>query len=211
MKKSKKSSIYQDLGQKLSEKIKKRWCTGKIELNQTIRRLRFQKGLSGVALCKLAGGLDPRTLTAIEKGRIRNPSIPVLQGLARGLGMQVSDLFRRSEIAADQLFYVGTQKGAYQLDFPHWHVRAVSFTPFNRNFFCGKFVLGARKMLDETMIPHPHPIFVSTLIGRFEVTLEGQRIVLREGDNLFFHGMLPHRFYNTLQREPSLLVVTSLE
>ena len=209
MKSGRHESIYRLLSRDIdraAQKGRKR----KIELAQTIRQIRTEKGLSGVSVCRRAGGLDPRTLTAVEKGRIRNPSIGVLQSVAEGLGVSVSDLFRRAEGLRAGNFYAGSQKGAYQMDFRPWHIKAIAYTPLNRDFFCGKFILGARKALDKTFMEHPHSIFVSTLVGRFEVLIEGQEVTLREGDNIFFNGALRHVFYNPLRRESSLLIVTPL-
>ena len=181
----------------------------KFNLNKTIRRLREEKKLSGVALCKKAGDLDPRTLTALEKGRIKNPSIRTLESVSRGLGVSVSELFREAEIGLEKFFYQGTQKGAYQLDFSSLGVKIVSFTPFIKDFFCGKLILGGRRRLDQTLLKHPRPMFVSALVGRFEVSVEGKSFSLKEGENLFFNAIFKHAFYNPLERESVLLLVSA--
>lgn len=209
MKQKKPDSIYKMLGKEIGEQSLKCRLAEKIDLAATVRRLRIEKKLSGAELCRMAGDLDPRTLTAVEKGRIVNPSVKTLQSVARALEVTVSDLFREAEIAIDRHFYAGSQKGAYQIDFPAWGARAVSFTPFIRNFFCGKLILGPRKKLDQTFLNHPLPLFVSTLMGRFEILVEGKKMILKEGENLFFNGILRHSFYNPLEREAALLLVTA--
>lgn len=209
MKKKKGTSIYQALGQEIQEQARKNLLTERVDINQTIRRIRTEKGLSGVSLCERAGDLDPRTLTAVEKGRIKNPSVKTLHSIARGLSLTISDLFRQAEMGIDRHFYVGSQKGAFQLDFPWLGIRAISFTPFMKNFFCGKLIFSAKRRLDETLLKHPLPIFVWVLVGRFEVKVEGRKIDLREGDNLSFNGVLKHSFSNPLHRESVLLIVTA--
>ena len=209
MKAEKGKSIYQVLGKKLREKTTESLLRETIELHHTIRRLRQEKGLTGVELCRRAGDLDPKTLTAVEKGRIKNPSIKTLLSVSRGLGVTVADLFRRSEMDLDRHLCVGSQKGVFQIDFPSWGVKVVSFTPFMKDFFCGKLILAAQRSLDETLLKHPLPFFVSTLVGRIEVKIEGRPVDLKEGENLFFNGILKHSFYNPLHRESVLLMVTA--
>ena len=209
MKSPKEKSIYQILSKKLHKPSDENRPDEKMDLNQTLRRLRIEKGLSGADLCRRAGDLDPKTLTAVEKGRIKNPSIKTLLSLSRGLGITVGDLFRQAEMEMDRHLYLGSQKGAFQIDFPWWGVKVVSFTPFIKDFFCGKLILAARQKVDETLLKHPIPFFISTLIGRVEVVIEGKIIDLKEGGNLFFNGILKHSFYNPLHRESILLIVTA--
>ena len=209
MKPKKGESIYQLLGEKVQAELRQKSQAEKIELGVTVRRLRQEKKITGVELCKRAGGLDPRTLTAVEKGRIQNPSIKTLQAISKGLGITVSDIFRQAETGGQRHFYLGSQKGAYQIDFPWWGLKMVSFTPLLKDFFCGKILLGPKKRLDQTLLKHSMPIFVAVLVGRFEVTVEWHRFELKEGENLFFNGILRHSFYNPLHRESVLLLMTA--
>ncbi len=209
MRGKKTDSIYEALGRYAEQQSKKTSLQEKVNLNETIRRLRRERSLSGVELCRRSQDLDPRTLTAIEKGRIKNPSVKTLQSIARGLGVTISEIFRRSEMSIDRHFYLGSQKGNFQIDFPWRGVKAVSFTPFMKDFFCGKLILTAQKRFDETILNHPLPLFVSMLVGRIEVEIEGKKLNLKEGDNLFFNGILRHSFYNPLRREAVLLLVTA--
>lgn len=202
-------SLYQVLAQKLEERAKKTSHREKIHLNQTIRQLREGSGLSGVELCRRAGDLNPKTLTAVEKGRIKNPSIQTLLSLARGLNLTVADIFRQAEIGMDRNLYLGSQKGAFQVEFPWAGLKIVSFTPFIKDFFCGKFILGAKRKVEDTVLKHSMPFFISSLIGRFQIRIEEQLIDLKEGENLFFNGRLKHTFYNPLHRESVLLLVTA--
>ena len=210
MKEKKRQSLYQVLAEEIKERSQRNLMSETLDLPSAVRRLRQENKLTGVALCRKAGGgLDPRTLTALEKGRIKNPSIKTLQAVARGLGISVSELFRQTEIRIDRHFFLGSQKGAYQIDFPSWGIKIVSFTPLLKDFFCGKLIFSAHKKLDQTMLKHPLPIFVSTLFGRLEASFEGKTLSLKEGDNIFFNGVLRHSFYNPLERESVLLIMTA--
>ncbi len=198
----KKKSIYEALG--LPGHINPH----PLAIHSVIRLLRHERKLSGAELCRRSG-LDPRTLTALEKGRIRNPSIKTLQAVAKGLQLQVSDLFKRAEMEEPHHFFTGTQKGFFQLDFPPAGIKVVSFTPFVQDFFCGKIILSSRKRWEDSLMKHPFPLFLSILIGRVEVTVEGRKIPLKEGENVFFNGSLKHSVQNMLEKESVLLMVTA--
>ena len=179
------------------------------DIYRSIRTLRNEKGVTGAELCRRSRGkLDPRTLTALEKGRIRNPSLQTLDAIAGALGVSISEIFRRAEVQMERFFHQGSQKGFCQIDFSAG-VKLVSFTPLIRNFFCGKLILAPRKRIDQSLLRHPHGTFVSVIFGRFEIKVEEKTSALREGDNLFFNGILRHSFYNPLERESVMLFVTS--
>ena len=207
--KRKKKSIYASLERKSRSIFQRVMQKESLELHKNIRDSRMQKKLSGVELCRRAGDLDPRTLTAVEKGRIRNPSLKTLSSISRGLGVTVSSLFQQAELDFERNFHVGSQKGEFQVNFPRWGAKMVSFTPFIREFFCGKLVLGARKKIDETFLDHTQPLFVATLVGRFDIQVADRKISLKAGENLFFNGALKHSVANPLHRESVLLMITA--
>lgn len=179
------------------------------DFGQKIRQLRTAKSLTGRQLCERSGDLDPRTLTAVEKGRIKNPSITTLLSLARGLGVTISDLFREAESDASGNLYQGTQKGTFKLEFPEAKLKIVSFTPFVPSFFCGKIIFGARSSMNGNILRHPHPFFMAPLIGRFDAEVAGKKFTLKEGENLYFNGNFEYLITNPLHRESVLLVVTA--
>lgn len=180
-----------------------------LDIGRTVRSLREAKGMTGARLCRAAKDLDPRTLTAVEKGRIRNPSVKTLSSVARGLGMSVSELFRRAEARLERNLSFGNQKGTFSIDFPAKGVKITAFTPLVRDFFCGKMILAPRTRIDESILKHKAYWFVSGLLGRIEVTVEGEHFSITEGQNLFFNGFLRHSFYNPLHRESAILTVTA--
>ena len=101
MTRKKEGLFYRALGSEIHKKTKERLEAKPLDLSPVIRKLRLAKNLSGVEFCRKAGDLDPRTLTALEKGRIRNPSIRTLQSVVRGLGITISELFKEAEIEKD--------------------------------------------------------------------------------------------------------------
>lgn len=202
----KKTSIYRDLSRHAGSGSAKPHF--KINLAGTVTELRKARNLSGADLCRL-GHLDPKTLNAVEKGRIKNPSLQTLQSISEGLGVSVSDLFLKAEISEDLNYRQGTQKGAFQMEFPAWGVRVVAFTPMVRSFFFGKILFGAKRIIHDSELKHPHPIFISVLVGRFEVKVGEKKVMLKEGENLYFRGVFPHSIQNMLARESVLFILTA--
>lgn len=179
-----------------------------INIGRTVKFLREKQHLTGAELCKRSGGLDPKTLTAVEKGRIRNPSIQTLEGLARGLGMTVSAIFRQAELGSEKFFLRSSQKGVFHLQFSSG-IELVSFTPFTPGIFCGKFILGGRKTLDRSLIHFDGIVFAMTLVGSFRVKMEQHELEIQEGENLYFRGSFDFSFYNPNYRNAVLLIVTA--
>ncbi len=179
-----------------------------IHIGRTVRLLREKQNLTGAELCKRSGNLDPKTLTAVEKGRIRNPSIQTLESLGRGLGMTVSAIFRQAELGSEKYFLRSSQKGVFHLQFATG-IELVSFTPFTPGLFCGKFIIGGRKKLDRELIRFDGAIFAMTLVGNFRVSMEQHELEIGEGENLYFHGSFDFSFYNPNYRNAVLLVVTA--
>ncbi len=188
--------------------IKKEEGVVSIQIGRTVRLLRDKQRLTGAELCKRSGSLDPKTLTAVERGRIKNPSIQTLEGIARGLGMTVSAIFRQAELGSEKFFLRSSQKGVFHLQF-NPGIELVSFTPFTPGIFCGKFIVGGRKTLDRGLMNFDGTVFAMTLVGGFRVRMEQHDLELHEGENLYFRGSFDFSFYNPQHRSAVLLVVTS--
>ena len=179
-----------------------------LDVGSMVRRLRNEKGLSGAELCRRGKGIDPKTLVALEKGRIKNPSIATLEALAKGFGMTVSDLFRQAEFDQRDYFSLGSQKGLYKIDLPSQGIQLISFTPLMEELFCGKMIFEGQKRFDEKLLGGAGAFFIMTLMGQFEGEIEGRKVTLKEGDNLYFYGGMRFHLANTLQRHSTLLLVT---
>lgn len=202
---AKRSSLYVQAGRRAAASSSR----DVLEIGATVRRLRRERGLSGVALCRASGELDPKTLTALEKGRIRNPSIQTLRGVCAGLGLSISELFREAEMGLQTHLSKGTQKGSFTLEFPKKGLRIISYTPLVRDFFCGKLILQPRTRIEDEVLGQKHPVYLAAMVGRIEVIVGGRSFNLKEGENLFFDGSLRHSLVNPLQRECTVLLVTA--
>lgn len=191
------------------EQEKKSQLFSGLKLGETLRRLRVKQDLSGAELCRRSGGLDPRTLVAIEKGRIKNPSLESLQKLAAGLGCLVKDIFAACETGLQQNYQVGSQKGAFQFEFPETGLKIISATPFRSPFFCGKLILAPKGHISGDLLKSPFPVFLEIVLGKVELTLEDQTLTLKEGENVFFNGGFSYALKNLLNRETVIWCVTA--
>ncbi|MDD5226869.1 MAG: hypothetical protein PHV97_06795, partial [Candidatus Omnitrophica bacterium] len=66
-----------------------------------------------------------------------------------------------------------------------------------------------QKRFDEKLFTGGGIFFLMTLIGQFEGEVEGRKVALKEGDNLYFYGGMRFHLANVLQRNSALLLVTS--
>jgi hypothetical protein len=104
---------------------------------------------------------------------------------------------------------LGTPKGLYKIDLPSQGIQLVSFTPLMEGLFCGKMIFEGHKQFDEKLFCVGGAFFMMTLIGQFEGAVEGRTVTLREGENLYFSGGMKFHLANALQRNSTLLLVTS--
>lgn len=58
---------------------------------EIIRRIRLRAGLKAVTVAR-AAGIDPRTLSAIETGKVQSPRLETLYALARALNTPLEDI-----------------------------------------------------------------------------------------------------------------------
>lgn len=205
----KRNSFYLEIGRNLRSKVERSQRKEEIRLGETIRRLRTNAGLGGAELCRKADGLDPRLLSAIEKGRIRNPSLETLQAIARGLGCLVRDLFTDAEMSFGCNYYLGSQKGEFRIEFPKQGLTVISLTPATPYFFCGKMILAPQATVENEFFSHPLPLFMEVVMGKVEIHVEKQEAILKEGENIFFNGRFSHSLRNLLSRESALRLVTA--
>ena len=209
-KKEKPAAIYSKISELIQAPSKGKTAASPLTLHEAVRSLRIEKKLSGVDLCRMAGNLDPKVLTAVEKGRIKNPSLKTLESIARGLGVTPSEIFRRAEGYIDTYVYQGSQKGEFAIDFyKKGGIRVISFTPWIRDFFCGKMIIGPKKRVQDRFIRNTAPIYISIMVGQMEVKVSDKVLLLKVGESLFFNGNLMHSFYNPLSRDSVLLMMTA--
>ncbi|MFJ1757525.1 helix-turn-helix domain-containing protein [Kitasatospora sp. NPDC088134] len=150
-------------------------------------RLRERRGSSRLTLEAAAArvGLSPAYLSRLETGR-RQPSLPVLLGLARAYGTSVAEL-------------LGEQAGA-----PDPVVRGGAIEPgraggwgYRRAGAQGRAMQALRvhvppSVQDAVVRVHPGEEWLFVTKGRMRLTL-GERVhLLDEGDSAHFDSLTPH-------------------
>ncbi len=175
---------------------------------QVIRRRRQLLGWKAVELARKSG-LNPRTLDAIEKGRIESPSLRSLVSLAHALGVSAASLFSTHESDQDRFFLGGNQKGQHTLEFQKYGFRVVCYTPLVPNFFVGKVILHGESKIEQKVLPTSGMILVQVIMGKLMVHFEDKEHLIREGNYAFFDGCFPHHFQNPQYKECTFLLVTA--
>lgn len=175
---------------------------------QIIRRRRELLGWRAIELSRKSG-VNPRTLDAIEKGRIESPSLRNLECLARALSVSTASLFSNHETDRERFFLGGNQKGQHTLEFQKHGFRVVCYTPLVHHFFVGKVILQGEKKIEQKVLPTSGMILAQVIMGKLAVHFEGKEHLIREGNYAFFDGCFPHSFSNPQFKECTFLLVTA--
>lgn len=178
-----------------------------ISPGRVIRERRKLLGMKEINLARLAK-MNPRTLDAIEKGRIRSPSIDSLNVLTKILGISMASLFSNGKTVDKSVFHAGNQKGHHTLEFPNKGFRIVSYTPLIPDFFVGKVILGGDVKIGPDALPTSGMIFVQAILGKLVVNFEGTDHLIKEGTYVFFDGRFAHSYHNPQPKENTFLLVT---
>jgi transcriptional regulator with XRE-family HTH domain len=178
-----------------------------LPIGAVLREIRESRGLTQTELGKQTG-IDARTITAIEKGRISTPSLINLKKLAGALNTNLKEIFGRLEAKLPEAFHLGTQRGEFTVEYPKYRFRILSYLPRQTPFFAGKVILEAKGRMDSSAIALPGFAFVQMVFGRIELHLEGKEHTLKEGQNVLFNGRLEYSLSNPLIRESTAFLVS---
>ncbi len=180
----------------------------KLAPGQVIRRQRELLGWRAVELARKAE-INPRTLDAIEKGRIKSPSLHNLESISSALGISTASLFSKSEENTDLFYLGGNQKGQHAIEFGKHGFRVVCYAPLISNLFVGKIIVQGETKIDHKILPTSGMIFVQTIMGKLSVQFDGKEQLIKEGSYAFFDGYFPHYFYNPQFKECTFFLVTA--
>lgn len=178
-----------------------------IRPGRVIAERRRRMGLKAIELSRLSG-VDPRTLDAIEKERVKMPSLTTLEPLVRVLGISVASLFSDGRPQVKRMFHQGGQKGLHTLEFPKDGFRVICYTPLVPDMFVGKVIIEGEKRIASHALPVSGSVFVQVLIGRLLVAIGDSEYSIREGNYAFFDGNVPHHYLNPQSKDNSFLLVT---
>ncbi|MFI2779917.1 helix-turn-helix domain-containing protein [Streptomyces sp. ALB3] len=162
------------------------------ELPGIAPRLRDLRRSRGLTLETAAGraGLSPAHLSRLETGR-RQPSLPMLLGLARVYGTTVSELLGEMPTDRDAIVRGGPPEGAPRgTEAGGWLYRQAGGPGRAMQALRVRVPYGAE---DDLVRVHPGEEWLYVLDGRLRVVLGETVHDLEPGDSAHFDSLTPHR------------------
>jgi len=184
--------------------------TPEIDLAETVRRLRAEKGWT---LEEAAGrtGLSRSALSKIERGEM-SPTFQAMQKLARGFGIELAGLFGPADSPLrGRRIVVRAGEGA-TTEMPNYRLRPFGGELRNAPFLAAEVIIHARFLNDfADWERHDSDDFLYVLAGR--VTLFSERdgsVELGPGDAVYFDARVGHAAIATGEGEARALWITAL-
>ncbi len=160
-----------------------------------IRELRLKKKLGLVQLGDHTG-LSPAMLSKIERDRLF-PTLPTLLRIAMVFGVGLEHFFAGTE--PKPRFAVTRRNERVRLPerpgqaSPAYHFESLDYSASDRKLasYLAEFPAGA-----PASEPHEHEAaeLVYVTAGSLEVEIDGERVVLDEGDSVYFESTTPHSY-----------------
>ncbi|WP_260618624.1 helix-turn-helix domain-containing protein [Streptomyces sp. WAC07149] len=151
-----------------------------------LRELRRRAGLTLEAAAARAR-LSPAHLSRLETGR-RQPSLPLLLGLARTYGTTVSELLGETLAVADPIVRAGGP-GAREADgWTYWQAGGSG-----RGMQALRVHVPHGRSQGELVRVHPGEEWLYVLSGRLRLHLGEAEHLLEPGDSAHFDSLTPHR------------------
>ena len=178
-------------------------------IQQKIRAYRKQRGLTLKQLAQKAG-CTQSYISQLEKG-LTMPSLSMIGKLSAALDIKVVDLFSDMSNKGENHWLLRRQDRK-QIAYPDWkvssHMLVTRVSTKRMEPLISIIEPGGTSDAAEGM---SHPVgteeFVMVLRGQVEFQIEGEDILLGEGDTLYFDGSLPHQWRNNGQEKAEVLFV----
>ncbi|MFJ7158279.1 helix-turn-helix domain-containing protein [Streptomyces sp. NPDC101118] len=168
-----------------------------------LRELRRRTGLTLEAAAARAR-LSPAHLSRLETGQ-RQPSLPMLLGLARTYGTTVSELLGETPAAPDPIVR-GGGAGAREADgWTYWQAGGSG-----RGMQALRVHVPYGRSQGELVRVHPGEEWLYVLTGRLRLHLGETEYLLEPGDSAHFDSLTPHRIAAAQQGGADLLFVHTL-
>lgn len=158
-------------------------------------------------------GFSPALISQIENNNV-SPPIATLSKIARFFDVKIGHFFEEEEVDCK---YEVVKKGERRevsrvisaAGTGHGYTyEALSFRKRNKKM--EPFVVTvARRPDEETLYNHDGEEFLLVLRGRAEILLEDERILLEEGDAVYFDASLRHRLLCVGDQETEVLAIVT--
>jgi len=179
------------------------------EFPKRLKELRKQKRFTLDQLARIAG-CTKSYISQLEKGT-GAPSVSMLGRLADALEVHVVDLFRGNN-RGEQGNWCLRKTDRRTIHYPDGEIVSQLLTKgvFQKKMQPLLSVIKPGGMLDKSgTMEHPKGSeeFVLVLKGEVEFEIGTERLLLQEGDTLYFNGDIPHHWVNTGQETAEVLFV----
>ena len=172
-----------------------------LDVGQRLKTVRQKHGLSQRALATKVG-VAHSTISLIESGE-SNPSVGALKRILDGIPMELSEFFsfelEKKEshfFRADELVDIGKEGLCYKL---------VGASIPGRNIQMLHETYAPNTDSGRVMLSHEGEECGVIIRGELEVTVSGQKRILKRGEAYYFDSNQPHRFRNVSKDECELV------
>ncbi len=181
------------------------------QIGQQLKKYRKAKGMTLEALAT-AAGYSKSYLSQIENG-LSSPSLAVLGKLAGKLGISVATLLKENNGVSKSSWHLPKDK-RQTLQYPTGLIRSQPLTAAVSQKKMQPLLTivepGGTSSIDDQLQHAPgSEEFVLVVKGSMEFVVDGEKIILHEGDTLYFEGDLPHQWRNITDQPAELFFVFS--
>lgn len=180
-------------------------------LGNQLKKHRLANNLTLESLAN-AAGCSKSYLSQIENG-LSSPSLAVLGTLAKELNTSVASLLKENGDDTKTSWHLPFEK-RHTLQYP---TGLISSQPLTTEVSKKKMQPlmttvepGGSSSIDNQLQHAPNSEeFVLILKGTMEFLVDGEKVILKEGDTIYFDGELPHKWKNLTDETAQLLFVFS--
>lgn len=180
-----------------------------LKLGPVIRRLREEQGWSLQKLAREAA-VSSATIFKIEKDRMV-PSVTVLLKLARALKQPIQNLLAHQQTKQrdDWAVFKADERPEFRFaELPLVIQRTVA--PMgNRKLEAGVYVVDPGGSPTRTPLSAPGEKLYHVLEGRIRFELNGEYVLLEQGDTLHLDATVPHRWENAAEGQSRIFFVVT--
>lgn len=176
-----------------------------IDVGKRIKSVRKRKGLTLQDLSEKSG-MSATAISAIERN-VSSPTVNTLASIGKALGESLSSLLGEAEIE-----YVTTRaadRKPLAVDIRNADFRSLASGVPGQRFQPILGILQPGCSSGDDFVNHQGDDFFFVMKGVLEVDVNGNVVVLQEGDSLYCRGTTPYRWRNAADGETELLIVTT--
>lgn len=176
------------------------------KLGEKIKTIRKGKGIK-IKQLSARSSLTESSISMIENGKI-SPSMTTIHKIAMALGVHPIEFF---EIEKHKKWYISRKGERERLQFEGSDAALEFLIKDGKGSKNEIFVswLGPNQKSFEEQITHDGYKFCYVLKGAVEVELGKERVLLNEGDTIFFEAIIPHLWKSVENRESNSMWIIS--